>query len=152
MYCSACANPLTPGLSYCNRCGMNLKDRPAGTSVGPVAAFLTAMTLIGICGLGIMLGGALALTVEAKLGEPVVVVFMLMTFLVVTIIEGLLGRQLSRLIGTKEPKQLPAHQSPVGMPNEVRFADQRVLTEPGTSVTENTTRTLEYARKEPLHR
>ncbi len=152
MYCSACANPLTSGLSYCNRCGMNLKDRAESSGVGSVAAFLTAITLIAICGLGIMLGGAMALTNEAKLGEPVVVLFMLMTFLIVTIIEVMLGRQLSRLTSAKDVKQLPAHQPPVAMPNDVRFAEQRVLSEPGASVTENTTRTLEYARKEPLAR
>ncbi len=152
MYCSACANPLTPGLSYCNRCGTNLKDRPANTSVGSVAAFLTAMTLIGICGLGIMFGGAMALTNEAKLGEPVVVLFMLMTFLVVTIIEVMLGRQLSKLTSAAEPKQLAAHHTPVSLPHEVRFPEQRSLAEAGASVTENTTRTLEYARKEPLQR
>lgn len=152
MYCSACANPLTSGLSYCNRCGMNLKDPASKSGVGPIAAFLTAITLIGICGLGIMLGGAMALTIEAKMGEEVVVLFMLLTFLVVTIVEVMLGRQLSRLTSTKELQQLPAHQPPVTMPNEVRFADQRVLAEPGASVTENTTRTLVYARKEPLAR
>ena len=152
MYCQACANPITPGLSFCNRCGMNLKDRNENKGVGPIAAFLTAITLIGVIGLGIMLGGAMALTSEAKLGEPVVVLYMIMTFLIVGITEFMLVRQLSRLVDKKETHQLPSEQRPVVMPSELRPAEPRALHEAGTSVTENTTRTLKYSQKDPVPR
>jgi large-conductance mechanosensitive channel len=152
MYCPACANPITPGLSFCNRCGMNLKDRNESKGVTPVAAFLTAITLIGVIGLGIMLGGAMALTNEAKLGEPVVVLFMIMTFLIVAMTEFMLVRQLSRLVDKKDAHQLHSEQRPTMMPNEIRHAEPRALHEPVSSVTENTTRTLKYSEKEPLPR
>lgn len=153
MYCSTCANQITPGLSFCNRCGTNLKDRNASQAgVGPVAAFLTAITLIGICGLGIMLGGSMALRNEARLNESVVVLYMFLTFLVVLVTEIMLVRQLSRITNPREPKQLAGYQPTQMMPNEIRAADQRGLPEPVASVTENTTRTLEYAHKELLPR
>src|ERR1051325_8263566 len=56
MYCAHCGTPLTQGLSYCNRCGANLKEQTE-VSTGAISAFLTAITLIGITGLGIMFVG-----------------------------------------------------------------------------------------------
>ena len=58
MYCANCAAPLTQGLSYCNRCGANLKEKePIPTNTGAISAFLTAITVIAAIGLGIMFGG-----------------------------------------------------------------------------------------------
>jgi hypothetical protein len=148
MYCSACGTPLAPGLSYCNRCGMNLKARSEQKQTGAIAAFLTAITLIGTIGLGIMLGGALTLTNEAHLKEELVGFFMVFTFLIVIITEILLFRQLSRLTGSSEKKALEAPQQ-VAMPAEFRAPQPPALAESLPSVTENTTRTLEYSRNEP---
>ena len=148
MYCIACGTPLAPGLSYCNRCGTSLKDRDESKK-GAITAFLTAITLIGVIGLGIMLGGALTLRTAANLGEDIVGIFMLFTFLIVCVTEILLVRQLSRLTGSKEQKRvdLPPH---FVAPSELRPAQPHTLAEPISSVTENTTRTLEYSRNEPL--
>ncbi len=149
MYCSACGTPLAPGLSYCNRCGMSLKERGDQKQTGAITAFLIAITLIGVIGLGIMLGGALTLTNEAHLKEELVGFFMLFTFLIVGITEIMLVRQLSRLTGTKQTKTIEPPQH-LAMPNELRQPQPRTLPEPIPSVTENTTRTLEYSRHEPL--
>jgi predicted nucleic acid-binding Zn ribbon protein len=148
MYCPACGTPMADGLSYCNRCGMNLKERTEPRT-GAIAAFLTAITLIGVIGLGIMLGGALTLSKEAHLGEDVVGLFMLMTFAMTALIEFLLGRQLSKITGSSERKTRNLRQPPA-MQNELGPAQPRTLPEPIPSVTENTTRTLEYSRNEPL--
>src|SRR6267142_2590228 len=102
MYCSACGTPLTPGLSFCNRCGMSLKARNDQRQTGAITAFLTAITLIGTIGLGIMPGGTLALTNEAHLKEELVGFFMLFSFLIVLVTEILLVRQLSRLTAARE--------------------------------------------------
>ena len=148
MYCAACGTQLAPGLSFCNRCGMSLKER-AGSKAGPIAAFLTAITIIGVGGLGIMLGGTLALTMEAHLKEELVGFFMLFTFLIVAITEVLLVRQLSRFTAAtgqaliEAPQQLP-------MPGELHASKTpRTLVEAMPSVTENTTRTLQYSPNEP---
>jgi predicted nucleic acid-binding Zn ribbon protein len=148
MYCSACGTPLAPGLSFCNRCGMNLKERGERKPTGAISAFLIAITLIGTIGLGIMLGGALVLTNEARLKEELVGFFMLFTFLIVIITEVLLIRQLSRLTSTNQAKAIEAPQQPA-IAAEFRPPQPRALAEPVTSVTENTTRTLEYSRNEP---
>ena len=148
MYCSACGTPVAPGISYCNRCGMSLKERGEGKQTSAIAAFLTAITLIGIIGMGIMLGGALTLTNEAHLKEELVGFFMLFTFLIVTITEILLVKQLSRLTAANQAKAIESPQ-PVAMPGEFRAPQPRTLPEPLPSVTENTTRTLEYSRNEP---
>jgi hypothetical protein len=148
MYCSACGTQLAPGLSFCNRCGMSLKER-AGSNAGAIAGFLAAITIIGVVGMGIMLGGALALTTEAHLKEELVGFFMLFTFLFVAITEILLIRQLSRFTTANQKKAIeaPPH-SP--MPGELRATQTpRTLVESMPSVTENTTRTLQYSRDEP---
>ena len=44
MYCSACGTLIAPGLSYCNRCGMGLKEPgKAKSGAGPIIAFLVAI-------------------------------------------------------------------------------------------------------------
>ncbi len=152
MFCSTCGTTITPGLSFCNRCGASLKERTEpDTKTGAITAFLTAITLIAIIGLGIMLGGALTLKRDANLGEDVVGMFMFFTFFILCVTEFFLVRQLSKLIGGREPKyaSLPP---PATMPNELRTAQAaqaRGLPEAMPSVTENTTRTLEYSRNEP---
>lgn len=147
MYCATCGTPLAPGLSYCNRCGASLKER-SDTKTGAIGAFLTAITLLGVIGLGIMLGGALTLRRDANLSGELVGVFMFFTFLIVAITEILLVRQLSRLTGAAERKPLNVSQHFVAA-SELRPAQPCSLAEPIPSVTENTTRTLEYSRNEP---
>ena len=152
MFCSTCGTTITPGLSFCNRCGASLKERTERTTkTGAITAFLVAITLIATFGLGIMLGGALTLKRDAALGEDVVGMFMFFTFFIVCMIEFFLVRQLSKLTGSKEP-QHASLPSPATMPNELRTAQAaqaRGLPEAMPSVTENTTRTLEYSRSEP---
>lgn len=153
MFCSSCGTTITPGLSFCNRCGASLKEQPAETTVktGAIIAFLLAITIIGISGLGIMLGGAVTLKTEAAMTQDVVGMFMFFTFFIVTIIEFFLVRQLSKIISNPAPKRAPLPQPPA-MPYELHpapVAQARGLAEAMPSVTENTTRTLEYARKEP---
>jgi hypothetical protein len=148
MYCSACGTPLAPGLSYCNRCGMSLKERSERKQTGAIIAFLLAITAIGTGGLGLMLAGAFSLTSEAHLKEELVGFFMLFTFLIVAVTEILLVRQLSRLISAPQAKAIDTPQQ-LATPGEFRPPEPRTLAEPLASVTENTTRTLEYSRTEP---
>ena len=145
MYCAHCGTPLTQGLSYCNRCGANLKERPE-ISTGTVSAFLTAITLIAVGGLGLMFGGALVLRRGANIGQDLIGFFMLFTFLIVSFTEFMLLRNLARLVGEKDKKKyFPAPQP---IPQDLRLPQGMPLGEPVSSVTENTTRTLEYIRRE----
>ena len=148
MYCSACGTPLAPGLSYCNRCGMNLKERPetSGGGGGIVASYLTAIAIIAVGGVSLLLGGAIALRNGAQLPEEIIGIFMLMTFLIVSVVEIFLCRQLSRITRSSEKTQVLA--PPTAPQMDFRAPQPRALGEPLPSVTENTTRTLEYSRKE----
>jgi hypothetical protein len=145
MYCATCGTALTQGLSYCNRCGTSLRER-SGTNTGAISAFLTAITLIGIGGLGLMFAGALVLRRGALLSQELIGFFMLFTFLIVSMVEIMLVKNLSKLMGEKEKKNyFPA---PPPVPNDLRLPQATPFGEPVSSVTENTTRTLEYLRRD----
>jgi hypothetical protein len=146
MYCAACGTPLTPGLSYCNRCGASLKERSKSKS-NTIPAFLTAITLIAIAGLGIMLGGALTLRKDGDMPNEIVGFFMLFTFIIVVLTEVLLVRQLSRLTGHAERTVTTPAPSFVASP-EAHALPPIAPGEPIPSVTEHTTRTLEYSRNQ----
>jgi predicted nucleic acid-binding Zn ribbon protein len=149
MFCSTCAAPLAAGNSYCNRCGTNLnKDRTPDQEKSITGALLTAVVLLGVLGLGLVIGGSIALKLGAELQEPAVVLYMILSFAVVGTVEMLLMRQLSRVLNkARDPKQLEAPAQPLFQPALVAASDARVAqlrTGPDgiTSVTENTTRTL----------
>ena len=148
MYCVACGAALAPGLSYCNRCGVSLRE-PISDMTASVNSYLITIALIGVAGLGFMVGGAIALRNGADFGEEMVGVFLLMTFILVGVIEFVLLRQLSRLSSSTDKKQLtPAVPEPAM--TEFRDPQLRALIEPLPSVTESTTRTLEFSRREPV--
>jgi hypothetical protein len=101
---------------------------------------------MGIVGLGIMLGGSLVLRKEAGLPVELVGFFMMFTFVIVALIEIMLVRNLSKLMGSGErTKHLPNAPQP---PLELRPPTTTSFGEPVGSVTDNTTRTLEYARRD----
>ena len=146
MYCANCGTPLVQGLSYCNRCGVSLRER-TDVSTGSITAFLTAITLLGVVGLGIMIAGPLVLRRGALLSQELIGVFMLFTFLLTGITEFMLIRNLSKLFPPKEEK-LRAFAPPVAQ--DLRLPQASTLGEPVPvgSVIENTTRTLDYARRD----
>jgi len=145
MFCPNCGTPRTQGLSYCNRCGVDLRERKESSPTGAIGAVLTAITILGIVGLGIMLGGALVLRKEAGLSQELIGVFMLFTFLIVAMTEFMLVRNLSKLTSTQENKKYFPAPPPM---NDMRLPPARSLGEPVPSVTENTTHTLDYVRRE----
>ena len=146
MYCANCGTPRTQGLSYCNRCGTDLRERVEATNTKAITAFLSAITLLGVGGLGIMLAGALLMRKGANLSQELIGVFMLFTFLIVSMTEIMLLRNLSKLSRSTERKNLFPAQSPTQQ--DLRLPQGAPLGEPVGSVTDSTTRTLEYAPRE----
>ena len=145
MYCANCGTPRTQGLSYCNRCGADLRER-VESNTKAITAFVSAMTLLGVSGMAVMLAGALLLRKGANLSQELIGVFMLFTFLIVSITEIMLFRNLSKLSGSTERKKpFPA---PLPTQHDLRLPQGTPLGEPVGSVTENTTRTFEYAPRE----
>ena len=148
MYCANCGTQLVKGLSYCNRCGFNLREK-IQKNTGAISAFLIAITLLGLGGLGVMLAGAVVLRHEAGLSQDLIGVFMLFTFLIVSVTEFMLIRNLSKLTSSKEKG---THSLPPPVHQDLRLPQHSTLGEPVPSVTENTTRTLEYERREQARR
>ena len=148
MYCVNCGTPRTQGLSYCNRCGVDLRERVESTNTKAIAAFLSAITLLGMAGLGVMLAGALVLRRGALLSQELIGVFMLFTFLITGMVEIMLVRNLSKLTSSNEKEKKNYFPAPQPVPHDLRLPQGMPLGEPVGSVTENTTRTLEYARRE----
>jgi len=146
MYCANCGTPRTQDLSYCNRCGTDLRERVESTNTKAIAAFLTSITTIGIGGLAIMLLGALVMRKGANLSQELIGFFMLFAFLIVSITEILLFRNLSKLSASPERKK--SFPVPPPTQHDLRLPQGTPLGEPVGSVTENTTRTLEYAPRE----
>ena len=144
MYCANCGAPLGPGLSYCNRCGFNLREKTE-SNTGVISAFLTAITVLGTVGLAIMLFGAIVLRRKANLDQELIGVFMMFTFLLISFTEFMLLRSLSKFMESKESK---IRSLPPPVTNDLRLPRASSLGEPVPSVTENTTQTLEYVRRD----
>ena len=144
MYCANCGTALGPGLSYCNRCGFNLREKTE-SNTAIVSAFLTAITVLGTAGLAIMIGGAMVLRKKANVDQEMIGVFMMFAFLLIGVTEFMLVRSLSKLLESRERK---VRSLPPPVTNDLRLPQASTLGEPVPSVTENTTRTLEYARRE----
>ena len=132
---------------------MSLKERSRDSkSPLPVVALVLGMVVVAMSAMGLLLGGPIALKSEGQFGEELIVLFMFLAFLITAFTEIFLYRQLSRLTAqTKEPAALPL-TPPVALANpapaEYYAPQPRSLAEPLPSVTENTTRTLEYQRNE----
>lgn len=144
MYCANCGAALAPGLSYCNRCGYNLREKNE-SNTGAISAFLSAITVLGTAGLAIMLGGAIVLKRKTNLDPELIGIFMTFTFLLTSLTEFMLIRSLSKLL---ESKGSTMRSLPPPVTNDLRLPQASTVGEPAPSVTENTTRTLEYARRD----
>jgi predicted nucleic acid-binding Zn ribbon protein len=157
MYCATCGAPVTTGLSFCNRCGTSLnKDRGRTKESELGGGLIAAVVLVALLGLGIMLGGSIALKKGGEFSEDVVGFFMVLSFAVIAFVEIFLVRQLSRVLGSGgrrervDTQELPLFQPAMVPASEVRAAPLRRLPEGMPSVTENTTRTLENSFRESL--
>ena len=146
MYCSACGSHIAPGLSFCNRCGTSLKGRSDSAHPGAIAAIVTAMVVLAVAAMGLLLGGPIALKREGGFDGDLIVLFMFLTFFICALSEIFLYRQLGRI--TNSRREPTAQLSSPIMPVEFRSPQPLSLAEPAASVTENTTRTLEYSREE----
>lgn len=149
MYCSGCGSPIAQGLSFCNRCGTGLRERGErgnSKSTAAIVALVTAMVVVALATMGLMLGGPIALKKEGAFDEELIVLFMFLIFFTSAFTEIFLYRQLGRL--TSATSKTLALPTPTVMPTEFRAPQPLSLAEPVGSVTENTTRTLDYAREE----
>ena len=143
MYCSSCGVAVTPGLSYCNRCGAKQirgdgtkasELRPETLVFGMLATFV-----FGIIAITILMGvskNVLDVPIEGVLALGLIP-FLLMIVLEVVFIRLLLRRN-SDVGESRKGAQREQHAT-----NELDGGQQRALPHARQSVTEHTTRTFE---------
>jgi len=147
MYCSSCGVAVTQGLSYCNRCGSNLGIVRTDVAIKPAespASIGVDIFWTTVFGLGLIFGGTVAMK-AFDLRETLIIAYMLLSSLAFI---GLYGLDLWRFIRFYRSSQETNPRVQVGTldTKELDRAETRGLTESISSVTENTTRSLEPLR------
>jgi hypothetical protein len=153
MYCPSCGSEITVELNYCNRCGANLSI-PANTTPAPAPVKLTGPSIV--LGLTIVFSLGIIFSSAARLVEiglhPAALAWMVIISLATLFgCVGLLIRFWSTIVKNHRPEVMP-RQSPKVLQQTPPPQQLPPRYEPGTSVTENTTRTFAPVYREPRDR
>lgn len=152
MYCPSCGTELASELSYCNRCGANLKPIssqsgvPPSRLVGAAWAISMAVALVTLGGFGMIFALVMALITRGINLSPSGMFWISFSLLVILAIDWLLVRQLSRVL------DMPQLSADATQPKKPKLSGEPMRQidaprEPVSSVTEHTTRAFE-----PIHR
>lgn len=145
MYCSSCGSAVPPGLSYCNRCGADLrpKEDEAPKRFGPAPNFLVAgivaVTIFGLIAV-IMLMGVMSQVLHSP--DGLINGFAAVAFFSILLVDALFAWLLLR--SKKSPRESrDVMQLREAIRAELQAAQTSDLPEPASSVTDHTTRTLQ---------
>jgi len=134
-------------LNYCNSCGARVEKNPLIVSNAASTYMPKALTLIGIFGfLGFV--AVLKMLLDARYLDPAAMVLILLgylatLFMICAVIVGHMWKHSGDIrVKHHEPKPQTDYVSPVSF-RGVNTAQLEEAREPGLSVTEHTTRTLE---------
>jgi len=152
MYCPSCGTELTPELSYCNRCGANVKPIsnqpgvPPAKLTGAAWAISISVALVTLGGFGMIFGLVMALITRGRSLSAEGMVLIFFSSLIILAIDWLLVRQLSRVFNVP---QLSSEATQAKKPTLTEQAVWQIDAprQPVSSVTEHTTRAFE-----PIHR
>lgn len=153
MYCSTCGNRIAEHLNYCNSCGARIEKNPLIVSNSSNAHLGKAVGFIGAIGLFAFIG-VLKIVLESPgldiAGRVLILLAYLGTlFMICAMLIGHMWKHSGDIrIKQHEPRPVDDYVSPVSF-RGVNTAQLEEAREPGISVTEHTTRTLE---KVPLGR
>ena len=153
MYCQKCGGQLAQPLSYCNHCGADLGtlkvQGQAGTAETAIDTLLWVIVGTTITLLGMALG-ALVLIKHGAINERLGMAFVILTFISLVVAEAVLVWRLLHL--KRGAEDIPAVPQPSDVstdePNLVTARALQEPLEPVSSVTEQTTRTLEPSYRE----
>jgi|SRR6266536_1122948 len=144
MYCSSCGVAVTQGLTYCNYCGAKLSrgdsaDKPPDIRPGGLVSMMVATFVMGLFAITVFMG---VMKAVLHLETGALLAFMLLSFLVMLLLEGIFIRLLFRPLkhGHDEPRN--TFQNNRGSTKELE-AQTRLPMEPVASVTEHTTRAFD---------
>ena len=146
MFCPSCGAEQNQTLSYCNRCGANLRPLqtgvPPGKLVGASWAISVAVALVTLGGFGMIFGLVLALISSGMSLSAGGIGLVILSSLIILAIDWLLIRQLSRVLDLPRATidSTPAQLEALGGKAAIPIA---APAQPVSSVTDNTTRTLE---------
>jgi hypothetical protein len=145
MYCLSCGSAVPPGLSYCNRCGADLRPkenevtRRSGPSPDSLVAGIVFVTIFGL-GAVIVLMGVMSRVLHSS--DGLINGFAAVTFLSVLLVDALFAWLLLRpKKSVKENVDITQLKETIRA--ELHAARTSGLPEPVSSVTDHTTRTLE---------
>jgi hypothetical protein len=145
MYCSSCGAALSEGLSYCNRCGAEVNATRSMVPLRPAPipdSIVWAIVAVSVGGLGVLIALMAVMKHELNFNEGLIILFSLLSFLLLLGAEAVfiwlvvraknLASETPKLIAKREltTKELGEKQAPA-------------LHEPASTVTEQTTRTLD---------
>ncbi|HEX8265376.1 MAG TPA: hypothetical protein VF596_08225 [Pyrinomonadaceae bacterium] len=148
MYCSSCGTALTQNLIYCNRCGAKLsdaaKDDGSRASEIPPAMLVCAMVATFVFGMA----AVAAFLSVAKGGDPIGIVVLALTFLLILVLESIFTWLLFR--GKKVVKAVSAPNQLDEQPRKELYTAPAagMLADPIPSVTEQTTGLLEPVQRD----
>ena len=151
MFCPSCGAEQNQTLSYCNRCGANLKPIESGVPpaklVSAAWAVSLAVTFVTLGGFGMIFGLVFALINRGMSLDNDGVALVIITSLIILAIDWLLIRQLSRVLNL--PRAAP-ETATVSQPalNQNLPPLLDAPSQPVSSVTDRTTRTFEPVVRE----
>lgn len=146
MYCPTCGNSIADGLKFCNSCGLRLVREEEGKDGAPekmLSDLLRSLFFIVVFGLGILVG-LVAVLLNHDVKTEVVMMVVITYLLAVFGIGFMLARQVPKLIDAR----LKAWNKPSNAIITPQFergttAQLEEYRQPASSVTDNTTRTLD---------
>ena len=145
MFCSSCGAAVTPGLSYCNRCGFELgsKERGKNKLDMPLEYLVWAIVTVAVVGIGANIGLMALMKESLHFENGLILGVSLVAFLPFIAIEAaFLWLLLRSQQSANQPRDLISPRAVAT--NELDTAP-RSLKEPSLSITEHTTRGLEPA-------
>jgi uncharacterized paraquat-inducible protein A len=147
MYCQSCGSAVSPGLSYCSRCGVELNAKPVLQKASEMSAesLVWSIVAVAVIGMGIVIAMMALLKNLLHIDDAeTVLLISFLSFVPFAIAEVLFVLMLIRSqLKRKEPRELPVKQT-----RELDRGGERQLVEPVSSIVEHTTRTLEAVPRE----
>ena len=146
MFCSSCGTEQNQTLSYCHRCGANLKPFESGVPSAKLVSATWAISLavasVTLGGFGMIFGLVFALINRGMSLDNDGVALVIITSLIILAIDWLLIRQLSRVLDLPRavPETATVSQPTLNESSPTLLADPPQLV---SSVTDRTTRNFE---------
>lgn len=149
MYCPSCGTALSQMTKYCNRCGAKLSSKKSDQPEKRLDEYLDGLFWITVFGLGLILGGMALMKKVLQLSDGLIVAYLVLSSTAFIINFALSLWQVFRM--TKDSKKLEGNDQKLDT-NKLGPAKEPLALDSPPSVTENTTRSLEQASKEPIIR